>query len=70
MTDVEPEDDDDGEEDGEEDGGTEEPGEPGDQAPALATGPIIQDYVDVPSLGFPVGNGNVDAITTAKALLS
>jgi hypothetical protein len=54
------------------DGGTEgpeepEPGEPGAQAPPLATDPILEDHIDVPNLGGPVGAGQVNAIGTAVA---
>lgn len=35
--------------------------------PPLATDAIIQDYVDCPTLGYAVGNGQIDAITTASS---
>jgi hypothetical protein len=49
-------------------GEPEEPteGEPGAQAPPLATDPILTNSIDVPGLGRPVDASAADAISSAQ----
>jgi hypothetical protein len=43
-----------------------EPEEPEAVTPPLAADPVLEDHIDVPRLGGPVGAAQADAIATAQ----